>query len=57
MEKRHLTKKWEASFTEFMNSVGKIYKITRKIPELSVSEIKTFRSKEKAMLQFEEWLH
>jgi len=32
------------------------YKVTRRIPELSVAETKIFNSKEEAKQQFEEWL-
>ncbi len=32
------------------------YKVTRRIPELSIAETKIFNSKEEAKRQFEEWL-
>ena len=54
--KEHLTKKWEVSIVELENSVGKKYKVTRKISDLSVSETEVFRSKEEAKKQFDEWL-
>ena len=41
---------------EYQDESGKRYKVTRRIPELSVAETKIFNSKEKAKLQFEEWL-
>jgi hypothetical protein len=52
----HLTKKWEVSIMEFQNDLGKKYKVTRRFPEMSIAETKIFSSKEKAKLQFEEWL-
>lgn len=54
--KRHLTKKWEISFAELENTVGKVFKVTRRMPALAVAETKIFRSKEEAVLQFNEWL-
>lgn len=54
--KKHVTKKWEISFVEFENYAGKKYKVTRRMPGLSVAETKVFRSKKKAKKQFDEWL-
>jgi len=54
--KKHFTKKWEVSIIEIENSIGKKYKVTRRIPEMSVAETKVFRSKQDAKKQFEEWL-
>lgn len=54
--RKHLTRKWEISFMELKNSLGKKYKVTRRIADLSVAETKVFRSKEKAKKQFDEWL-
>ena len=53
---KHYTKKWEISIIEFENHVGKKYKVTRRLPELSVAETKIFVSKEQAKSQFDEWL-
>jgi len=47
---------WELSIIELENSIGKKYKVTRKMASLSVAETKVFRSKEKAMRQVKEWL-
>ena len=55
MEQKHETKKWEVSIMELDNS-HKRYKVTRRIPELNVSETKVFDSKEEAKKQFWEWL-
>tara|TARA_Y100000310_G_scaffold320251_1_gene376502 strand:- start:1661 stop:1840 length:180 start_codon:yes stop_codon:yes gene_type:complete len=52
----HSTKKWEVSITEVENSVGKLYKVTKHVPDLPVSETKVFRSKEEAKRQFDVWL-
>ena len=54
--KKHPTKKWEISLIEFENSEGKNYKVTRRLPHLSIAETKIFKSKEEAKKQFEEWL-
>lgn len=56
MDKKHFAKKWEISFIELINGVETKYKVTRKIPELSISETILFKSKEKAKKKFEEWL-
>ena len=54
--KKHQTKKWEISIIELENKEGKKYKVTRRLPEMSVAETKIFDSKEKAIMQFNEWL-
>lgn len=54
---KHLNKKWEISIIELQNSKGKKYKVTRRLPELGVSETKIFRSKKKAKELFDEWLN
>ncbi len=54
--KKHLAKKWEISIIELENNVSKKYKVTRRLPELSVAETKIFSSKEEAKKQFDEWL-
>ncbi len=53
---KHPTKKWEVSIIEYQDATGTKYKVTRRIPELSVAETKVFSSKEKAKAQFEGWL-
>ena len=53
--KKHYTKKWEVSIIELENGERK-YKVTRRIPELSVAETKVFSSKEDAKKQFDDWL-
>ncbi len=54
--KRHIAKKWEVSIVELRTNGGKKFKVTRRIPELSVAETKLFRTKREAKKQFDEWL-
>ena len=54
--KKHFTKKWEMSFIELQNHFGNKFKVTKRIPDLSVAETKVFRSKKKAKKQFDDWL-
>lgn len=49
-------KRWEITIMELTNSIGKKFKVTRRIPELSVAETKIFRTKEEAKEQVERWL-
>ena len=56
LTKKHSIKKWEVSIAKFQNDVGKIFKVTRRLPELLVSETKMFRNKKKAKKQFDDWL-
>lgn len=57
MEKKHLHKKWQVSIIELIRKDEvKKYKVTRRIPELLVSETKIFDTKEEAKKQFDEWL-
>lgn len=51
-----MIKRWEVTVSKFENSVGEVYKVTRHMPSLHVTETKTFRSKEKAKEQYEQWL-
>ena len=54
--KKHPIKKWEVSIMEIQNHKGKKYKVTRRLPELTVAETKIFKDKKKARKQFDEWL-
>ncbi|MBI2146341.1 hypothetical protein HYU22_03310 [Candidatus Woesearchaeota archaeon] len=54
--KKHVTKKWEVSIMEFQNHTGRKFKVTRRLPELSVAETKVFATKKKAKRLFDEWL-
>ena len=54
--KKHAIKKWEISFIELKNNVGREFKVTRKIPDLSIAETKVFRSKKRAKKKFDAWL-
>ncbi len=54
--KKHQYKKWEVSIIEIEYNKKKKYKVTRRLPELTVAETRIFDSKEKAIEQFTEWL-
>ncbi len=54
--KKHIAKKWEVSIIELKNNGTKKFKVTRRIPGLSVAETKFFRTKREAKKQFDEWL-
>lgn len=41
---------------EFMSDYGKKYKVTRRLPYLSIAETKIFRSKDLAKKQVDDWL-
>lgn len=56
MKAKHLTKKLEVSIMEFENNGGKKFKVTRRVPHMSVAETKVFISKEEAKKQFYAWL-
>ncbi len=49
-------KKLEVSMMELRNDESVKFKVTRRIPDLSVAETKVFESKEEAKKQLEEWL-
>lgn len=44
--------RWEVTIIKVDKAT---YKVTRRIPDLSVSETKVFDSKKAAMQQFEDW--
>ncbi len=54
--RKHPIKKWEVSIMEFQNHIGKKFKVTRRLPEMSVAETKVFTTKKKAKRLFDEWL-
>ena len=54
--KKHPIKKWEVSLMELQNHIGKMFKVTRKIPRMLIAETKIFRTMKKAKKQFDEWL-
>lgn len=56
MAEKDLVTKWEVSIIELENHVGKKYKVTRRFPDMSVSETKMFLSKRSARNQFNRWL-
>jgi hypothetical protein len=57
LTKKHLNKKWEVSIIELQTETGIKFKVTRRLPDLSVSETKIFSDKKKALRLFEEWLN
>ena len=54
---KHQTKKWEVSISEFKTNGETRYKVTRRLPEMSVAETKIFGTKEDALKLFHEWLN
>jgi len=48
--------KWEVSICELEQGGCVLFKITRRMPALSVAETKFFKSKEDAKKQFRDWL-
>ena len=51
-----MNKKWEVSIIELKRNGKTKYKVTRRLPEMSVAETKIFDSKEEAIKQLQEWL-
>ena len=50
-------KKWEVTISEFESEKGKIFKVTRRYPELLVAETRVFNNKKEALELFYEWLN
>ncbi len=48
--------KWEVSILEIENTIGKKYKVTRRLSDSSIAETIIFRLKEDAIKKFQEWL-
>jgi hypothetical protein len=44
LTKKHLRKKWEVSIIKFDTQNGSRFKVTRRIPEMNVSETRKFAS-------------
>ncbi|MBU0929534.1 MAG: hypothetical protein KJ623_00490 [Nanoarchaeota archaeon] len=55
--KKDFYENWEVSIIELKDDIGIKFKVTRRIPKLSVSETKMFKTKEEAKKQFDEWLN
>jgi hypothetical protein len=53
---RHALKQWEVSIVELRTENGRIFKVTRRLPELTVAETKLFRTKDEALAPFDAWL-
>ena len=51
-----MANKWEVSIIELKKNGRKKYKVTRRMPDMSVAETRIFSSKEEAMKQLDEWL-
>ena len=56
MEENKHPIKWEVSIIELQENGKKKFKVTRRVPALSVSETKIFDNIEEAKKQFDEWL-
>ncbi|AJF61246.1 TPA: hypothetical protein HA239_01195 [Candidatus Woesearchaeota archaeon] len=54
--KKHPVKKWEVSISELQEGIDKRFKVTRRLPDMSVAETRIFRDKKKARALFDEWL-
>ena len=54
--RRSAIKRWEVSIIRFWDENGHKYKVTRRLPEISVAETKVFKSKKRAKKQFDDWL-
>lgn len=48
--------KWEIMFICFSSNEKRKYKVTRRLPGMSVAKTKIFSSKKMARKQFREWL-
>ena len=57
MKKMCRSESKEISIIELEDVLGKKYKVTKRIPELNVSETRVFRSKKLALRHFEKWLN
>ena len=54
--KQNPTKKWEVSIIALYDNGNTVYKVTRRLPDMTVAETKTFKTKKEAQEQFDEWL-
>ena len=51
-----MANKWEVSIIELKKNGKKRYKVTRRLPWLSVAETRIFSTKKKALEQLRNWL-
>ena len=51
-----MANQWEVSIIELKKNGKKRYKVTRRMPWLSVAETRIFRTKKKALEQLRNWL-
>jgi len=49
--------KWEITLSKFFENGKLVYKVTRHLPDFSVSETKLFDNEKDAVTQFEKWSH
>lgn len=54
--KKSFSEKWVVSLMKLEDEEGVKYKVTRRIPDLSISETKIFKTKQEALEKFNEWL-
>jgi hypothetical protein len=54
--RKAINHRWEVSIIKLEEQGKTKYKVTRRLPELTVAETQIFNSREEAQLQFEEWL-
>lgn len=47
---------WDITMAAFTDGRGTLYKVTRRLPELSVAQTRVFRSRAAATRQFRRWL-
>jgi hypothetical protein len=47
---------WEVTIKELEGDLGTMYKVTRRMPAISVAETRIFYTKELALKQFMSWL-
>ncbi len=55
--KKPYDKNWEISIMEIREENTIKYKVTRRMPSMSIAETKVFNSKIEAIRQFKEWLN
>jgi len=48
--------RWDITLTSYLADGKRVYKVTRRLPGMSVSETRIFKSKKSARKQFREWL-
>lgn len=54
--RKHAIKKWEVSIVELQDGKDSLFKISQRIPDLSVAETRVFKDKKSAKRLFDKWL-